>query len=58
MPVHPVSVIASPALEVLGNEINELILVVAVIEDVWRDQPTPVANWADNHNHVARRQAR
>ena len=50
--------IASSAFEVLGDDINELILVVSVIEDVWRDQPTPVANWADNHNHVARRQAR
>ncbi len=53
MPVHPVSIIAPPALEVLGDDFDGLILVVSVVEDMWRDQPTPVTNWADNHYHVA-----
>jgi hypothetical protein len=58
MPVHPVSVIASPALEVLGDDFDGLILVVPVVEDMRRNKPTPLAIWADNHNHVARLQVR
>ncbi len=50
--------IAPSAFEVLGDDIEKLILVVSVIEDMWRDQPTPVTNWADNHDHVARCQVR
>ena len=58
MPIHPFTMIALSALEVLGDDIDGLILVVSVVENMWRDQPTPLANWADNHDDVARCQVR
>ncbi|MEP2028886.1 MAG: hypothetical protein ABJI96_09310 [Paracoccaceae bacterium] len=50
--------IAPSALEVLGDDLDGLILMVSVIKDMWRDPPIPMAHWTENDDHIARCQVR